>query len=171
MRKKLDSWNTMLRLIRPHFNFNVLQKKKKKTATATWLQWNYPNLKWNMHTHVETKPNYNKLTAQNWCFDQWALSSVSPSHCADRPLWSETSAAPVLTAGCPAERKMEERCYHSAGVCYKQGTEKCCSYKIYWNDRNIMFWVLSLTTVSSLIFFFKAGLSSFTVMVLYFSSI
>ena len=41
--------------------------------------------------------------------------------------------------------------------------------QMFWNDRKMG--IFSLTNVSSLIFFLKAGLSSFTVMFLYFSSI
>lgn len=67
-------------------------------------------------THIK---HYAEFTVQCWCFDQWALSSARPSHCADRPLWSETSAGPVSTADSPAE-KQAWKCYNLAGETWLQ---------------------------------------------------
>lgn len=99
--------------------------------------------KWN-------KKRMNEFTVRRWCSGRWAPSSASPSRCAGRPPWSETSAAPVSAAGSPARAQAS-------------GTPPLRSAQTHTVD--------CLTTVSSLIFLFSAGLSSFPVMLLYFSSI
>lgn len=112
----------------------------------------YDKHRWNNQNHIKLQI----FTAQSWCSDLLFLSSVCPSHYADKRLWSEIAAAPVLTAGYPSERERNRHSLQWGG---------------HWRCVEMTNENLNLTKVSSLIFLFNAGLSSFTAMLLYFSSI
>lgn len=117
------------------FKLLVIMLQVKSYGKKKWLGlWRHETYK---HQHgarvrLKKRANYGKFTVQRWCFDQSAPSSESPSHCADRPLWSETSLAPVLTAGYPADmkkgwegiwakRRSSFKCSEITETCYKRG--------------------------------------------------
>lgn len=109
--KSIRLHSTKQKRLQKGLKLNMSQDKSSQT-TQNWTEHLYKELKHvNINTrHTQgnkTRPNCNKFTVQSRCFDQLARSSVSPCHCADRRHWSETSAAPVLTAGSPADREME----------------------------------------------------------------
>lgn len=89
--------------------------------------WHKPNISWRSKNYkvLTLDGSFADFTVRCWCFGPWAPSSASPSRCADRPLWSETSAGPASAAGYPAGRARGQHC---GAVSHRTGPHKSAGW-------------------------------------------